>query len=75
MANVLSILTFVLGVTAYFTAFAAVTRGAAKRMEHTRDVLAMTQQQIAQSRELLEVLQNRADPDLDMMRGLVGDSV
>lgn len=75
VANLLSVLTFALGVTASFAAFTAVTRGAAKEMEDTRDVLRMTRQQIAQARQFLNALENRADPDLGMMRGLVGDSL
>ena len=75
VANVLSIFTFALGVIAYFAAFTAVTRGAAKEMEDTRDVLRMTRQQIAQARQFLNTLENRADPDLSTMRSLVGDSL
>lgn len=56
VANVLSIFTFALGLFAYFAAFTAATRGAAKGMEDMRGVLAMTQQQISQTRNLLKVL-------------------
>lgn len=75
VSNILGVLTFALGVFAYIAAFIAVTRGATKDMRDTEDVLKATQRQVEQIKRFLEVLQNRGDPDLDVMKALVGESL
>ena len=75
VANTLGILTFALGVTAYFAAFTAMTRGAAKEIEETWNVLRMTQEQIEQAKQFFNALADRSDPDINAMKGLVGDSL
>lgn len=75
VANIFGILTFALGVFAYIAAFFAVTRGATKDMRDTEDVLKATQRQIEQITRFLDVLQNRADPDLQVLKSLLGDSL
>ena len=75
VANILGIVTFVLGLAAYFVAFAAVTRGAARDVEDTRNALLMIQRQIAQADWFLKTLHYRGDSDLEMMKGLITDSL
>lgn len=75
VSNILGILTFALGVFAYIAAFIAVTRSATKDIRDTEDVLKAVRRQIDQIARFMELLQNRSDPDLQVMKALVGESL